>query len=344
MIYRHLFKDQPIIIQGEDCYKPSSHGNWCVVSRDRAMGLNILLTCKSCLCEAKPVLLNTAKFDIYFGSIGSLESPQLQGFSRHELSMVRSVTLRRVNLWRGPVNMLLSIMKNLVKVTIFYGHLDFHYWRLERWISGSVITIPRAIRDIWKYDMHKMFLPHMKKKVETQADATLKLEYRAEFYDRTEAVSLRQYNQQHKLTLARSFMLTSWSSKSGSQRRTRGARFSWRHDQCQSLWRIWKPWRPLTNQQALREWKRSRDNDIWKRRAKNKIWTNVDFTHDIAEQKDHWIHSRIRAAVFICGMCGYGHRTPWDGAHRATIEDGIMIVVSQRLSHCSVIRLNTREL
>ncbi|KIW58663.1 hypothetical protein PV05_03163 [Exophiala xenobiotica] len=188
MIYRHLFKDQPIIIQGEDCYKPSSHGNWCVVSRDRAMGLNILLTCKSCLCEAKPVLLNTAKFDIYFGSIGSLESPQLQGFSRHELSMVRSVTLRRVNLWRGPVNMLLSIMKNLVKVTIFYGHLDFHYWRLERWISGSVITIPRAIRDIWKYDMHKMFLPHMKKKVETQADATLKLEYRAEFYDRTEAV------------------------------------------------------------------------------------------------------------------------------------------------------------
>ena len=137
MIYRLLFKDKSVIIQGDydrgiavfvDLHR-------CIVYRNRSMGFNILNTCKLCLHEAKAVLLQMATFNVDFGSTGGLDTYQPQGFSRHELSMVRSVTLRGLNKYRFSENMVLSAMKNVVKLTMYYGYQDTIFWRHENWIN-----------------------------------------------------------------------------------------------------------------------------------------------------------------------------------------------------------------
>nr|KAK5445017.1 hypothetical protein LTR18_004724 [Exophiala xenobiotica] len=177
MIYRLLFKDGVIVIRQADfwwrAYRRAPYCNWeerPSVLRDRSMGLNILSTCKLCLYEAKAALLQMATFDIHFGMTRSLESSQTRGFSGHELSLVRSVTLR--GLYSSHA------MQNVVKLTIHYGRQEMGFNQdSEDWKKCSMITIPDKIRYLWNEGNHKVLLPHIKKKLETHADATLKLEF-----------------------------------------------------------------------------------------------------------------------------------------------------------------------
>jgi hypothetical protein len=199
MIYRLLFKDGLIIIRQADFWWQEylrADCNWeerPSVLRDRRMGLNILSTCKLCLYEAKAVLLQMATFDVNFGLTCSLKPSETRGFSRHELSLVRSVTLRGLDLHRLYENKVLSAMQNVVKLTIHYGRQAVDVDQdSEDWIKCSMITIPDTIRDLWNEGNHKVLLPHIKKKLETQADATLKLEFGVTCRDWIRLVSPQQ--------------------------------------------------------------------------------------------------------------------------------------------------------
>ncbi|KAK7885040.1 hypothetical protein LTR67_010743 [Exophiala xenobiotica] len=185
MIYRLLFKDGVIVIRQADFWKEQDRrANYCIWEerpsgwRDRRMGLNILSTCKLCLHEAKAVLLQMATFDVNFGSTCSLEPSQTQGFSRHDLSLARSVTLRGLDLYRLYENKVLSGMQNVVKLTIHYGKQSMVVDQDSKdWTKRGMLYIPGEISCLWNDGNHKVLLPLIKKKLETQADATLKLEY-----------------------------------------------------------------------------------------------------------------------------------------------------------------------
>ncbi|KAK5445336.1 hypothetical protein LTS15_010117 [Exophiala xenobiotica] len=67
---------------------------------------------------------------------------------------------------------------NVVKLTIHYGKLKNPFDQdLEDWTKRNIIIIPTEIRCLWDEGKHKVLLPLIKKKLETHADATLKLEY-----------------------------------------------------------------------------------------------------------------------------------------------------------------------
>ncbi|KAK5333236.1 hypothetical protein LTR98_010630 [Exophiala xenobiotica] len=87
-IYHLLFDGQLLRIRHSD--DPGTSKAMCVphdaprfgIQRDRSKGLNIIFTCRLCLQEARPVLLDTATFDINLWRLGAVSLPAvtLQGF------------------------------------------------------------------------------------------------------------------------------------------------------------------------------------------------------------------------------------------------------------------------
>lgn len=99
-IYHHLFDGQLIHIREKDDgdeieeqpedWPNKPHGvppKWLIIRRNKAMGLNLLLASKQWLAEAKPILLNSATFDIKVDSWA--EASPVKGFSIHDLRNTR---------------------------------------------------------------------------------------------------------------------------------------------------------------------------------------------------------------------------------------------------------------
>ncbi|KAK5420262.1 hypothetical protein LTR06_001734 [Exophiala xenobiotica] len=97
-IYHLLFDGQLLRIRHSDdpgtskaMYMPHDAPRFGI-QRDRTKGLNIIFACRLCLQEARPVLLDTATFDINLWRPGAVSHPAvtLQGFEIDCLPKVRS--------------------------------------------------------------------------------------------------------------------------------------------------------------------------------------------------------------------------------------------------------------
>lgn len=94
-IYRSLFKDANIKIRSGD---RSSTGK-LIISRDRAIGMNILFACKTTYAEARLLLIATTTFNINFTDMAFRQyghDDDKQGFGCQELARVRHVELPEV--------------------------------------------------------------------------------------------------------------------------------------------------------------------------------------------------------------------------------------------------------
>jgi hypothetical protein len=97
-IYRRLFDGQLLHIRDGDRVQVE-YWEWVegppkelAFYRDRKKGLNIMFTSRQCLQEARPVLFDTATFDIDVKSL-TRSAGTLQGFKLHGLPRVRSARI-----------------------------------------------------------------------------------------------------------------------------------------------------------------------------------------------------------------------------------------------------------
>ncbi|KAK7885041.1 hypothetical protein LTR67_010744 [Exophiala xenobiotica] len=97
-IYRALFGGQLLHIRDGDRVQVE-YWEWVegppkelAIYRDRKKGLNIMFTSRQCLQEARPVLFDTATFDIDVKSL-TCSAGTLQGFKLHGLPRVRSARI-----------------------------------------------------------------------------------------------------------------------------------------------------------------------------------------------------------------------------------------------------------
>lgn len=167
--------------------RPPSRPFYCSneFARDKAMGLNILFASKTCLAEAKPVLLAKATFDIDFDAWFSHYAHQ--GFSAREIQIIRSLKYIVRRDWR-PCSLCTYSLETLAAVErveiacyeIFESSLPFDKFESDR----DLHTLKLLILDVKKPPkdlVHKNVLRHMRKGAERGQRAQVILKYRLRF-------------------------------------------------------------------------------------------------------------------------------------------------------------------
>ena len=152
-VYETLFKDKTIKIRQSDRKANIGLlGGVIVITRDRAMGLNILLASKTTLAEAKPVLLSEASFDINL-THRRPRPDALQGFSKDEFSQVRSVVFSCTLVPRPHPEPYLKVMPSLHNLTVSISpeSMSEHTTLaiLDARGSGSVLSLQEQLCMIW---------------------------------------------------------------------------------------------------------------------------------------------------------------------------------------------------
>ena len=187
-IYRFLFKGQEIAIRHNDKTTTWQDSGKVVVkkwlSRDRALGLNILFASKATLAEARPMLLVLASFEFKRTHLfpHSTVFPQVQqGFGRDEFQFIQSVVVPEGTLARKLVRWLPSLQAVLIDgATMNSVNQTLSEFKKSPG-SGSELLRP-MMGSTWRFNRYRVILDHVKGKGEdANSKARLLLRFRFRF-------------------------------------------------------------------------------------------------------------------------------------------------------------------
>lgn len=206
-IYHHLFRGQKVVIRKKDAIgkEERARGKYSrrqiargKITRDRAMGLNILFVCKAVLAEAKPVLLTDATFDLDFDSLisraySTTPTPtptwrKHQGFTQADLALVRSLEIhdipRSVHLTNQICDGILGMPNLRYLALINHNILRMRYpaddTRTQLNAAGYLQNL--ATEDMLKGDKAHLFITQLRESAWAVAGDELQFTYDQTFF------------------------------------------------------------------------------------------------------------------------------------------------------------------